>query len=414
MTTYHHYRPEDAAEWDRTDPLADLRQHFTLPPGIIYLDGNSLGALPRTVKARLEQVITEEWGRHLIQSWNQAGWYEMPRRVGDKIAALIGADAGEVVVADSTSVNLFKALAGALRLRPERKVILTEAENFPTDLYMVQGLIDLLGGIHRLERVSIEALSEAISEQTALVLLTHVNYRTGAMHDMETITAQAHAQGALMIWDLAHSAGAVPLHLNAAGVDLAVGCGYKYLNGGPGAPAFIFVAKHHQREFIQPLSGWLGHTDPFAFAPDYQPAEGIARAQVGTQAVLSMSALECGIDLMLETDMSQLREKSLRLSAMFMDTVAMNCPELTLITPRNPHQRGSQVSFCHPEGYAMIQALIAQGIIGDFRAPDILRFGFAPAYLRYTEVWDAAQALIRVVKERLWDQPAFKRKNAVT
>lgn len=414
MTTYHHYKPEDAAEWDRTDPLAELHQHFFLPSGIVYLDGNSLGALPQTVKARLEQVITEEWGRNLIKSWNQAGWYEMPRRVGDKIARLIGADPREVVVADSTSVNLFKALAGALRLRPDRRVILTESENFPTDLYIVQGLIELLGGMHRLERVDAETLPEAITDQTALVLLTHVNYRTGAMHDMEMITAHAHAKGALAIWDLAHSAGAVPLHLNAVGVDLAVGCGYKYLNGGPGAPAFIFVSKRHQGEFIQPLSGWLGHADPFAFAPDYQPAEGIARAQVGTQAVLSMSALECGIDLMLTADMSLLREKSLRLSAMFMDTVALNCPELTLITPRNPHQRGSQVSFRHPEGYAIIQALIAQGIIGDFRAPDILRFGFAPAYLRYTEVWEAAQALIRVVHERLWDQPTFKRKSTVT
>ncbi|HRE48310.1 MAG TPA: kynureninase [Aggregatilineales bacterium] len=407
----------DAEALDASDPLAPFRDEFILPPNVIYLDGNSLGALPKGTPARLEAAIREEWGMLLVRGWNQAGWYEMPRRVGDKIARLIGAASGEVVVADSTSVNVFKTLVAALRLRPERRVIVSEIDNFPTDLYMAQGVIDLLGGGYDLRLVQAADLPTAITTETAVVLLTHVNYRTGAMHDMAALTAHAHAQGALIIWDLAHSAGAVPVDLNAAGADFAVGCGYKYLNGGPGAPAFLVVPERHQAGFRQPLSGWMGHAHPFAFDPYYAPAEGAARALVGTQAVLSMTALECGVDLMLRADRTLLRQKSVQMTDLFIDQVRAGCPELDLASPEDSARRGSQVCFRHSEqaaGYAIIQALIAQGVVGDFRAPDILRFGFAPLYLRYSEVWEAAETLVSIVTTQAWDSPTFKQQAAVT
>jgi len=404
------------AQKDAQDALNSFRQRFTMPEGVIYLDGNSLGPLPRATPARLAQVAEREWGEGLIRSWNTAGWIDLPQRIGDKIAKLICADAGEVIVADSTSVNLFKVLAAALKLNVGRRVILSQRDNFPTDLYIAQGLIGLLGSEHELRLVDAGDIAAAIDDDTAVVMLTHVNYRTGALHDMAGITQQAHAKGALMLWDLAHSAGALPVALNAAQADFAIGCGYKYLNGGPGAPAFVFVAKRHQPKFVQPLSGWLGHANPFAFDWQYAPAEGILRALCGTPPVLSMAALECGVDLMLEADLNLIREKSLQLADDFIQLVEQRCGRhgLKLVTPREHALRGSQVCFAHPEAFAIMQALIADGVIGDFRAPDILRFGFAPLYVRYIDVWQAVATLVRILDERAWDQPAFMQKGKVT
>jgi kynureninase len=407
---------EDVAALDANDPLADMREQFQLPEGVIYLDGNSLGALPKATPERLRAVIAQEWGEDLIRSWNTAGWYEMPRRVGDKIAQLIGARPGEVVVADSTSINCFKVLAAALHLRPQRRVILSEPDNFPTDLYMAQGLSALLGGTHELVLRSGDELLAAIDDTTAVVLLTHANYRTGSLHDMAALTKLAQARGALVIWDLAHSAGAMPIDLTAAHADFAIGCGYKYLNGGPGAPAFLYVAKRHQRGFRQPLSGWMGHADPFAFDAQYAPANDISRYLCGTQPILSMAALEVGVDLLLTVDLAQVRAKSLAMGDLFWQLVAQRCgaspPEV--VTPRDHALRGSQISFRHPEGYAIMQALIAAGVIGDFRAPDIIRFGFTPLYLRYADLWDAVTHLADILATRRWDRPQFKRKAKVT
>jgi kynureninase len=404
------------AALDAADPLAHYRQRFHLPEGVIYLDGNSLGPLPKGAAERVTQVVSAEWGEGLIRSWNAAGWIDMPQRIGDKIARLIGAQPSEVIVADSTSVNLFKVLAGALKLNAGRHVIVSERENFPTDLYMAQGLIALLGGKHELRLVEADDTSKAINDETAVVMLTHVNYRTGRMHDMAAITQQAHAHDALAIWDLAHSAGAVPVDLNAAQADFAIGCGYKYLNGGPGAPAFVFVAKRHQADFVQPLSGWLGHAQPFAFDTAYTPAEGIGRAMCGTPPVISMAALECGVDIALAADMAQVRAKSLALTDLFIALVEQTCAPhgLRLVTPREHGRRGSQVCFAHPDAYAFMQALIARGVIGDFRAPDILRFGFTPLYVRYADVWDAVHILADVLDMRAWDTPAFRQQAKVT
>jgi kynureninase len=401
---------------DAQDPLASLRDAFALPQGVIYLDGNSLGALPKATAARVAELIEKQWGQDLITSWNKHGWIELPGRIGDKIARLIGAGPGEVVVADSTSINLFKVLAAALRLNPGRRVILSERENFPTDLYMAQGLIGLLEQGHGLRLVEGDALPGAIDAATAAVLLTHVNYRTGAMHDMAAITAAAHGAGALMIWDLAHSAGAVPVDLAAAAADFAVGCGYKYLNGGPGAPAFVWVAPRHRERFVQPLSGWLGHAEPFAFAEEYRPAPGIGRYVCGTPPVLSMVALEAGIDLMLAVEPAALRRKSVALTELFIAAAeqAAAGSGLALLSPRDAARRGSQASFRHAAGYPVMQALIARGVIGDFRAPDILRFGFAPLYTRFVDAWDAATALADILKTRAWDRPEFHRRAMVT
>lgn len=401
---------------DLHDPLHLYREQFYLPEGVIYLDGNSLGAMPKTAMQRLQATLQREWGNDLIRSWNTAGWYDMPRRIGAKIAPLIGAQPHEVIVADSTSINLFKVLAGALRLRPDRRVIVSETDNFPTDLYMAQGLTDLLGQGHRLHLVNVQELYEAITGETAVVLLTQVNYRTGYLHDMAQITSHAHAHGALVLWDLAHSAGALPVALNTCEVDFAVGCGYKYLNGGPGAPAFVYVAGQHQDTFVQPLSGWMGHAQPFTFDPQYTPAHGIARYLCGTQPVLSMTALECGIDLMNQVDFQQLRDKSLAMTDLFIRLIGQRCGEhrFALITPTDHRQRGSQVSLRHAQGYPIIQALIARGVIGDFRAPDILRFGFAPLYLRFVDVWDAVDHLLNVMETNAWQQPEFQQRAAVT
>jgi kynureninase len=407
---------DDCRARDAEDPLAALREDFALPEGTIYLDGNSLGALPRATPARMAELIEHQWGHDLVTSWNKHGWIDLPRRVGDKIARLVGAGPGEVVVADSTSVNLFKVLAAALRLNPGRSVILSERHNFPTDLYIAEGLIELLGGRHRLRLVAGDEIAGAVDGDTAVVMLTQVDYRSGAMHDLAAVTRAAQAAGALMLWDLAHSAGAVPVDLTAAGADFAVGCGYKYLNGGPGAPAFVWVAPRHQERFQQPLSGWLGHAEPFAFAPHYRPAPGIGRYACGTPPVLSLAALEAGVDLLLGVEPAALREKSLRLTDIFIGAVEQEAAGLglALLTPREGARRGSQASFRHAAGWPVMQALIARGVIGDFRAPDILRFGFAPLYTRFVDAWDAAAALADILKTGAWDRPEFHQRAAVT
>lgn len=412
---------DDALALDAADPLAALRDQFSLPPGVIYLDGNSLGVLPTSTAARVQQVVTQEWGDGLIRSWNSAGWITLAQRVGDKIAQLVGAGAGELVVADSTSVNLFKVLSAALTIvkadAPARRVILSERSNFPTDLYIAESL----AREHGFELVLAEAdeIPARLDASLAVLMLTHVNYRTGRMHDMAALTAAAHAAGALTVWDLAHSAGAVPVDLRGAGADFAIGCGYKYLNGGPGAPAFVWAHPKHAERFWQPLAGWMGHAAPFEFTPGYRPAPGIARYLCGTPPVLSMSALECGVDTVLAATahggMAALRSKSLALTRLFAAEVQARCPELRLASPRSDAERGSQVCFSHPEiAYAVVQALIARGVIGDFRAPDILRFGFTPLYVRFVDAFDAARHLQQVLESGEWRRPEFNQRNAVT
>ena len=418
MTTQQRLTSRDEAQArDAADPLAGMRAHFALPDSVIYLDGNSLGALPHAVRDRLARTIDDEWGRGLIRSWNDAGWIDLPARVGARIARLIGAPAQTVLAADSTSVNLFKLLSAALALRPDRRVIVSERGNFPTDLYMAQGLIAQLDRGHRLVLVDDACeIPAALGDDTAVLMLTHVDYRSGAMHDMEALTRLAHEAGALILWDLAHSAGAVPLDLAGANVDFAVGCGYKYLNGGPGAPAFFHVAARHADAFVQPLAGWFGHEEPFAFAPDYRPAPGAARYLCGTPPVLAMAALDAALELWDAVDMARLRAKSLALTDAFIATVETLCPDmgLELVTPRDPARRGSQVSFRHPQGHAVMQALIARGVIGDFRAPDILRFGFTPLYTRFTDVFDAADILREVLETRAYSRPEFQIRTRVT
>ena len=407
---------ETCLSFDRQDPLASVRDEFAIPEGVIYLDGNSLGALPRQTLPRLTQVIAEEWGSGLIRSWNAAHWIEAPARIGDKIARLIGAGAGEVIVADSTSVNLFKLLAGALRIQPGRHFILTEASNFPTDVYIAQGLIDLLGGNHALRVVERTEIERSLDGSVAVLMLTHVDYATGAIHDMRRITAAAQKFGALMLWDLSHSAGAVPVNLNASQVDLAVGCGYKYLNGGPGAPAYVFVAKGLQDALQSPLSGWMGHAEPFAFEPDYRPAAGIKRQLAGSPPILSMLALEVAIDLWLRIDQKAARSKSMALGDLFIQRVDETCRDLgvEVVSPREAERRGSQVSLRHKEAYRVMRALIDRGVIGDFRTPDLLRFGFAPLYTRYVDMFDAVRVLREVLASRAWDRPEYTNRLLVT
>jgi kynureninase len=422
MITLQHCQAQDAQ-----DPLAPLRNQFSLPPGVIYLDGNSLGVLPRTTAARVASAVTQEWGTGLIGSWNSAGWIDLPARIGDKIARLIGAKAGEVVAADSTSVNLFKVISGVLSVSHStfatKSIVLSEKDNFPTDLYIADSLCKQHGKTLALS--SFDALEAAITDEVALVMLTHVNYRNGRMHDMARITRLAHAKGALVLWDLAHSAGAVPVDLHAADADFAVGCGYKYLNGGPGAPAFVWVHPRHVERFEQPLAGWLGHAAPFAFTPDYKPAPGINRYICGTAPILSMTALDCGVDTVLAAEplggMAALRAKSVALTALFIELVEARCAEfapelsLTLASPRDSALRGSQVCFSHPtQAYAIVQALIARGVVGDFRAPDVLRFGFTPLYVSFADVWQAVDHLHAVLAAREHLQPQFQQRKAVT
>jgi len=411
----------DCLDRDAQDPLAALRDQFDLPAGVIYLDGNSLGARPKASLTRVQHVVAQEWGHDLIRSWNTAGWFEMPRRLGNKLAPLIGAGDGEVVVTDTTSINLFKALAAALHMqasdpvRSGRRVIVTERTNFPTDIYMAQGLSGWLQRGYSVKLIdSVDELSSAVDGDTAVLMLTHVNYRTGYQHDMQAVSALAHAAGALIVWDLCHSVGAVPVDLNADGADLAVGCTYKYLNGGPGSPAFIWVPKKHQAAFQQPLSGWWGHANPFAMAPSFAPTDGIGRALCGTQPVASLAMVECGLDVFAQTSMAALRAKSLALTDLFIALVEQRCAAhpLQLVTPREHARRGSQVSFAHPHGYAVMSALIARGVIGDYREPSIMRFGFTPLYTSFADVWDAVEILREILDNKAYDVDA--KRDAVT
>ena len=416
MTTPSHCQALDAQ-----DPLAPLRAQFALPEGVIYLDGNSLGARPVAALERARQVIAEEWGNGLIRSWNSAGWADLSQRLGNRLAPLIGARDGEVVITDTTSINLFKVLSAALSVQrqraPARKVIVSEASNFPTDLYIAEGLAELLQQGYSLRLVnSPDELPQAIDADVAVVMLTHVNYKTGYMYDMQALTALSHECGALSLWDLAHSAGAVPVDLHQAGADYAIGCTYKYLNGGPGSQAFVWVNPALVDVVRQPLSGWFGHTRQFAMESNYAPSAGIARYLCGTQPITSLAMVECGLEIFAQTDMASLRTKSLALTDLFITLVESRCAAhgVTLITPREHARRGSHVSFEHPEGYAVIQALIARGVIGDYREPRIMRFGFTPLYTRFTEVWDAVEILGEILDQKAWDQPQFKVRNSVT
>jgi kynureninase len=423
---------------DRADPLAPLRASFALDAadaaGLIYLDGNSLGPLPRATPARVRDVVEDEWGRGLIRSWNTAGWFTLAQRIGGRIAPLVGAAPGELVVADATSVNLYKVLAAALRIAaagdPARRVVLSERTNFPSDLYIVESIAREHGD--RVRLVEADDLAGAIDRDTAVVVATHVDYRTGRMHDMRRVNEAAHAAGALAIWDLAHSAGAVPVALHGDGspagaADFAVGCGYKFLNGGPGAPAFVWAHPRHTRRmeaegWSQPLAGWFGHADPFAFAPGYRPAAGVMRFACGTPPVISLAALDCGVDTLLAADaaggMIAVRRKSLALTDLFIELVEARCAGhgLAVVTPREHERRGSQVSvaFAAAGAHGVMQALIARGVVGDFRAPDILRFGFAPLYTRFVDAWDAVDRLTRVLDSGEWRDDAFQVRAAVT
>ncbi|MDZ7603472.1 MAG: kynureninase [Hoeflea sp.] len=390
------------------------RELFVLPDGITYLDGNSLGPLPKAAAERARATITEEWGPMLITGWNKAHWMDLPGRLGDRIGRLIGAPAGSTVVGDTLSIKVYQAVASAIELRPGRKVVLSDNSNFPSDLYMADGLLKSLGQGHELRIVDPQAVSDHITDEVAAVMLTHVDYRTGRLHDMKAITDKAHAHGALMIWDLAHSAGALPVELTACNADIAVGCTYKYLNGGPGAPGFIHVRPDLIDQVRPALSGWLGHAAPFAFDLDYRPGEGISRMRVGTPPVIQMAVLDAALDAFDGVDMTEVRARSIVLSERFIAEVEAGCKAVTLASPRDPHQRGSQVSFRFTEGYAAMQALIARGIIGDFRAPDIMRFGFCPLYNTEDEVSFAAAALIDIIATGEWDRPEFRTRKAVT
>ena len=407
---------QDVRDLDARDPLAGFRDRFEIPAGMIYLDGNSLGVMPKSAPERMAQVVKEEWGRDLITSWNRHDWIGLPRRLGAKIAGLIGAKPHEVVVADSTSINIFKCLSAALQLNPERHVILSEAGNFPTNVYMMQGLAANSGGRIVEKRVATDQIEASLTDDVAVLLITQAHYKSGYLHDMQAITARAQAKGILVIWDLCHSAGALPIDLNACKADLAVGCGYKYLNGGPGAPAFIFVAERHQEKVLPVLSGWLGHASPFSFVDEYTPAPGIDRFKCSSPSILAMSALECGLDIAIEADMDQVRAKSVRLCELFIEQVEARVGEqgFALASPRDAAIRGSQVSFHHENGYPIMQALIENGVIGDFRDPDILRFGFTPLYVSHEDVWRAAEVLERIMTQEIWCEARFSVRSAVT
>lgn len=405
----------DVAQLDAADPLAPFRDRFQLRDGLIYLDGNSLGAAPKATAGRLAEVIGEEWGEGFITSWLGAGWSTAPQRIGDKIARLLGADAGEIVATDSTSINIFKALTAALSLRSDRSVILSETTNFPTDVYMMQGIEAFSRGRVRAVTVEPDAVVDALSDEVAVLLLTQVHYKSGRMRDMTEVTRRAHDAGALVVWDLSHSAGAIPVDLNGAGADFAVGCGYKYLNGGPGAPAFIFAAARHQAA-TPVLSGWFGHARPFDFEEDYDPAAGITRFLCGTPPVLGLSALEVGIDLLLEADMAAVRAKSLALGDLFMVAMAplRGAYGFRLVSEADPAQRGSQIAYAHPQGYAIIQALRELDVVADFRTPDVLRFGLTPLTLRYADIVETVRRIEQVCAERMWDKPHYHQRAAVT
>ena len=404
---------EEARLLDASDPLAFARDRFRLPGGVIYLDGNSLGALPKAAPAALATISERQWGEDLIASWNKHGWIDWAMLIAAKLAPIVGARPIELLIADSTSLCLFKLLAAAVKARPERKTILTQEANFPTDLYVAQGLADMLGLTVRV--VERDEVQSALGEDTAVVSLTHVDYRSAAFYDMRAVNEAAHAAGALTVWDLSHSAGAISLDLDGSGADLAVGCGYKYLNGGPGAPAFIYIAERLQEELVNPLQGWMGHAAPFAFVDDYEPASGILKFLTGTPPILAMAALDAGLDTFDGIAMGELEAKSRKLSQLFVDEVETRCgEEVRLASPGDAAQRGSHVVFAHAEGYAVIQALIARGVIGDFRAPNLMRFGFCPLYNRFEEMVRAAEILSQILTTREWDQPCFKARAKVT
>jgi kynureninase len=394
---------------DALDPLRGLRERFAIPEGLIYLDGNSLGPMPRAAAGVLNRTIEQEWGHDLIRSWNSAGWFDMPLRLGDRVGALIGATPGQTVVCDTTSINLYKAIHAALGLRPDREIIIAESESFPTDLYIIEGAMKSAGRPMQRRLIgadgpSIEAL---LDRNVAVVVLSHVNYRTGALHDIAAITRQIHDAGALVVWDLCHSAGVIEIDFDRHAIDFAVGCTYKYLNGGPGSPAFISVAKVHQATAQHPLSGWWGHAAPFAFDREFRPNEGIKRFLCGTPPIISLRGVEVALDATEGVEIAALRQKSLALTGLFMARVAALMPQLEIATPAQPCSRGSQVAIAFDKGYAVIQAMIERGVIGDFRAPDIMRFGFAPLYIRFADVWDAAEILARCIKEEVWQDPRF-------
>lgn len=388
------------------------RAAFHLPAGVTYLDGNSLGPMPIAASERVRQMMQAEWSEMLIGGWNGAGWYDQPRRTGDRIARLIGAGPGEVVMGDTLSIKVFQALSAALALRPERRVIVTDNGNFPSDIYVAQGLADALDA--QLRIVDPLALADALDDDIAVLMVTEVDYRTGYRHDMAELTRRAHAVGALTVWDLAHSAGAVDTDLTAAHADFAVGCTYKYLNGGPGAPAFIHVAPHLADRARPILQGWMGHSAPFAFAQDYDAAPGIERMRVGTPPILALAALDAALDIWDGVEITDLRARSVALTSAFIDAVETECPGLELVSPRDPARRGSQISFRHPQAYAVMQALIAQGVIGDFRAPDVLRFGFAPLYNNMDDVLRATKVMARTLDDKIWDRPEFHARAVVT
>jgi len=406
----------DCVARDATDRLAHARKRFLIPEALIYLDGNSLGALPASAPARLANVIAHEWGQDLIRSWNANDWIGMPARLGERIALLIGAAADEVIVADSTSVNLFKLAGAALRLQKPRRVIITESGNFPTDIYVLQGLEELLGGMVALRTVERKDVCNALDQDTALVVLTHVQYKSGVMHDMATLNRAAHAAGALVLWDLSHSAGAMELHLDRDQTDFAIGCGYKYLNGGPGAPSFLYVARRHQTASHQPLTGWMGHAAPFEFGDRYRPAPGMARYLCGTPGILGMAALAEGVATFDGIAMGDVREKSMTLGDLFLSLVETGCAKagFEVACPTDAQLRGSQVALRHPHRYPIMQALISAGVIGDFRAPDILRFGFTPLYTRYVDIWDAVVRPAKIVAADIWQETRFQARAAVT
>ena len=394
------------------------KDSFHLPDGIIYLDGNSLGPMPLAANSRVQHTVDDEWKNLLITGWNKAGWYHQPRVLGDRIAPIIGAAEGTVVIGDTLSIKVYQALAASLHMRPERNVILSDSGNFPTDLYMAEGLIKSFDRGHKLNLtlkvVKPEAVADHLDENVAVMMLTHVDYRTGRMHDMAALTQQAHNKGVVALWDLAHSAGAVPVDLTGCNAEFAVGCTYKYLNAGPGAPAFIYVRPDIADTAEPALSGWMGHSAPFAFDRHYQAAPAIERMRIGTPPVLQMAALDAALDVWDDVSMTDIRRKSIELSELFIEQVEKRCPQLTLLSPRNAEQRGSQISFTFAEGYAVIQALIADGVIGDFRAPNVLRFGFTPLYIDYDDVISAATILEKIMTKRTWDQDQFKQRAAVT
>ena len=401
---------------DDSDALAALRDRFVIPDGLIYLDGNSLGPMPRAAANVLSRTIEQEWGQDLIKSWNSAGWFEMPLRLGDRVGALIGAASGQTVVCDTTSINLYKAVHAAIGLRPGRDVVIAEAASFPTDLYIIEGAMASAGRPMQRRLVgadgpSVEAL---LDEKVAVVVLSHVDYRTGALLDVAAITAQVHKAGALIVWDLCHSAGVIEFAFDRHTIDFAVGCTYKYLNGGPGSPAFISVARAHQAAARHPLSGWWGHAAPFAFERDFQPDAGIKRFLCGTPPIISLRGVDAALDAMEGVEVAALREKSLALTGLFMARIRELLPGLEIVTPHEPALRGSQVAIAFDNGYSVVQALIERGVIGDFRAPDIMRFGFAPLYLRFRDVWDAAEMLAECIRTEVWRDPRYRQRLAVT